>query len=163
MQRDERERHRIPLLQHHALEFYIGQFAPRQNTPRITRLANSRLYEWGKVPAAPELVLDAEAALCTKFAGPLRVDLSLEIECSALVGEVAWHDEEDEGDPKKECVDGQEGPVIEDDAGPADERGNDAKCGRQGGDNKLWSVAYTYDVCVLPYVEPCQKGKDECC
>ena len=112
MQRDERERHRIPLPQDHALVVHIEALAPRQDTPRITRLADSRLYERGEVPAAPELVLDAEAAVCTESARPLRVDFSFEIERAALVGEVAWHDEEDEGDPEKECVNGEEGAVI---------------------------------------------------
>ena len=77
-------------------------FCTWKDAPRITHLANGYFNERGEAPAASELVLYAEAALCAEVAGPLLVDLSFEVECVALVGEVPGHDEEDESDPQLE-------------------------------------------------------------
>lgn len=142
---------------------HIRELAPGKNASSIARLTDRRLDERGEVPAAPELILDTEATLCAEVSGPLGVDFSFEVERAAFVGEVAWHDEEDESDPEKECVDGEEGAVVEENAGPPDEGGDDADRGGEGGDDEFGSVACTHDIGVLPDVEPRQEGKDERC
>ena len=129
---DERKRDRVPLLQHDTLVPYVRELAPGERAPRITRLADRRLYKRREVPAAPELVLDAKSPVGAEVPGPLGVDLAFEVECAALVGEVAGNNEEDEGDPEEEGVDGEEGAVVEEDASPSDEGGEDTEDGCKG-------------------------------
>lgn len=108
-----RENDRIPSAQHHPLKLQIMQLASWQYTPRVTRLRDSRFDKGGKVSAALELVLYAEAALGAEIPRPLGVNFTFKVEGMSFVCKVTRENEEDEGDPKKEGVDGEEGSVVE--------------------------------------------------
>lgn len=159
--RDEREDDGVPALEDDALKVDVRALAPGEDAPRVARLADGRLDKGVEVAAAVELVLDAQAAVEAEVAGPLGVDLALEVECALLVGDVAWGDEEGEADPEEEGVDGEEGAVVEEDAGPADDGGDDGEGCGDGGDNELGLVADADDVGVVPDVEVDEEGGDE--
>jgi hypothetical protein len=86
---------------------------------------------------------------------PLGVDFAFEVECPAFEGDVARDDEEGEADPEHEGVDSEEGAVIEEEAGPADQGCDDTNRGRDGGGNELRAVADADDVGMFPDIEPC--------
>lgn len=67
--------------------------------------------------------MDSHPVFCTKVAAPLSVNLALEIQPAAPVGDIAWYNEERKGDPCQEGVYGQERTIVEKDASPTDERG----------------------------------------
>ena len=151
---DDAEDDGVPVLEDVALELEVRALAAGQHAARIARLADRRLDERVEVAAALKLVLNAQTAAQAEVAGPLGVDLALEVERALLVSDVAGRDEQREADPEEERVPGEESAVVEDDAGPADEGGEDAKRGSGGADDELGSVTDTDDVCMVPDVEP---------
>lgn len=108
-----------------------------------------------------QLVLDAHAPVEPELAGPLLVDLALEIKRASFIGDVPRRDEEGEADPGEQAVDREEGTIIEEDARPSDERGEDAQGGGERGNDELGLVADTDDVGFLPDVEPEEKAGDK--
>lgn len=62
----------------------------------------------------------------TKISTPLRVQLSFQIERPLFVGEVTRRDNKTQTNPEEDVVDGQERSVVENDAGKADEGGEDS-------------------------------------
>lgn len=155
------EHGRVPPLQYQPLELYVRPFAPRQQRARVARLRDGGLDERVEVPAAVELVLHAQAAVEPEVARPLRVHFSLEVERALLVGDVPRGDEQREADPEEEGVDGEEGAVVEQDAGPADERGEHGERGGDRRDDELGAVPDADDVGVRPDVEVDEEGRDE--
>ena len=120
MHGDDGEHGRIPLPQHPPLKPQVVKLTPRQHAARITRLAHSRLDERAEISTAAQLVLEPQSTIRTEVAGPLRVDLTFEVERVPLVGEVSGDEEEDEGDPEEEGVYGQKGAVVHHEPGPAE-------------------------------------------
>ena len=135
--------------------------ASGENRARIARLTDSSLDERTEITTTFELVLDSQPPFCAEVAGPLGVDLALEIECSAFVGDVPGSDEEGETYPEHECEYGEERTVVEEDAGPSDDGCEDTEGCSQCGEDELGAVAHAYDVSVGPDVEPCKKAEDE--
>jgi len=158
---DEDENCVVPSLEDEALKLQVWQLASGQDTPGVTRLADGGFYEWGKITAALELVLDAHATFGPEFLGPLVTDLSLEVESAPLVGNVSGNDHESKCDPGEERVPCEEAAIIEEDAGPAHDGGKDTDGGSEGGDNEFWPVAYADDVGMLPDIEPGKETDDE--
>ncbi|KAG6877717.1 hypothetical protein C0993_004654 [Termitomyces sp. T159_Od127] len=159
--RHKRKRDREPARQRHALEIEVRLLAPGEHAARVTRLRDRGLDERGEVPAARELVLHARTAGDAERAGPLCVELTAEVECLPAVTGVPRCDEEGEDEPEGEGVDGEERAVVEDYAGPAEERGEDAGGGGDGGDYELGAVADADYVGVVPNVEPGEQAEDE--
>ncbi|KAJ7721788.1 hypothetical protein B0H16DRAFT_1738072 [Mycena metata] len=112
MHRHQPKTNDIPPRQRLLLKLQKLLLAPRQYTPRITRRADRRLHERAEVPAAAEHGLNGEAAGGAELLGPLLVDLGLEVEGAALVGDVPRDDEQAEGDSEEEGVDGEEGRLF---------------------------------------------------
>jgi hypothetical protein len=113
MKRYDRERDLVPLAKHDLFEIEISMLAPGEDAPCITSLANGRLDKGAKVSAALQTVLYAQATLITELAGPLGIDLSLEVKRAPAISDVTWNDEQREADPEKEGVDGEERAVVE--------------------------------------------------
>lgn len=158
---DDSECDGIPAREHELLELEIMLLAPRKDAAGITRLTDGSLDERTEITTAFELVLDPQSSLRTEVAGPLGVDLALEVECPALVGDVAGGDEEGKAEPEHECENGEERTVVEQDAGPSDEGCEDTEGGGHGGEDELGAVANTDDVSVGPDVEPCKEAEDK--
>ena len=148
-------------LEDEALELEVGGFAPGEDAACEARLADRRLDERVEVATAAELVLDAQTAGDAEGAGPLGVDLALEVERAHFVREIPGDEDEDEGDPGEESVDGEEGAVVHEEADPADEGGEDARGGCERGEGQLGVVARADDVRVCPDVEPCEEAEYE--
>lgn len=91
----------------------------------------------------------------------MGVQFSFKVECPLFVGHVAWRDEQCEADPEEEAVDGEEGAIVEEDAGPTDERRENAESGCDGGNDQLGVVSNTDDIGVVPDVEPDEKAGDK--
>lgn len=161
LRRHEREHNGVPPLQHRFLKVDVRAFAAGQDAACVARLAAGCLDERVEVPTALELVLDPEASVDADDLAPLRVDLALEVEGAFLVGDVARGDEQRKDHPEEEAVDGEEGAVVEEDAGPADEAGEQREAGGGGGDDQLRAVPDADDVCVGPDVEPDEEAGDE--
>lgn len=123
---DDGEGDDVPAFEHRLLELEVVVLAARQDAARIAGLAGSGLNEGREVAAAVELVLDAQTTGEPEHARPLRVDLALQVERAALVREVARGGDHGEHDPEQNVVDGEEATVVEEDAGPAEEGGDDA-------------------------------------
>jgi hypothetical protein len=70
------------------------------------------------------------------------------------VGEVPRRDEEGEGEPEEEAVEGEDETVIEHDARPAKDGGEDRDGSGEGGEDELWAIGDADNVCVLENVEP---------
>lgn len=113
VERDEGEGDGVPPAEDEALELEVSFLAPREDRAGVACLRDGRFDERAEIAAAVELVLDAEAAVGAEGAGPLGVDLALEVERATLVCDVAGGDEEGEADPKQEGKDGEEGAVVE--------------------------------------------------
>ena len=151
----------VPPLEDKTLEFNVWRLAARQDATREACLANGRLDEGAEVSTAAELVLDTQAAVDAKGAGPLSIDLALEIESALLVGDVTRCNEQRKTNPEQEGVPRKEGTVIEQDSGPADERCKYGERGRGCADDEFGRVADTDDVSVGPNVEPDEEAGDE--
>ena len=160
---DDTEDDGVPCGQDVLLETNIRAFASCEDAPGITGLRSGGFDEGVKVTTAFELVLDPKTTLCAEIPRPLRVDFTLQVEGAFLVSDVAGSDEEGETDPEEETVDGEEGSVVEEDAGPADEGGEDAETGCDGGDDEFRFVADADDVSVCPDVEPDEKTGYQSC
>ena len=159
--RYEYENGRIPSLEHKTLKLHVRQLASGQDTPRIARLADGGLDERGKVAATIKLILDTHAAFCAEFLGPLGIDLALEVEAALFVGNITGSDQEGECDPGEEGVPCEEATVVEEDASPANDRGEDADRRCEGGKDKLLAVSGADDIGVLPDVEPGKETNDK--
>ena len=61
-------------------------------------------------------VLDSDSSIQAEISTPLSVDLALQIECLLLVGNVTRCDNQSEAEPKKERVESQKGPVVQQNA-----------------------------------------------
>ena len=153
----------VPTFEYRALEVEVRGLAARQDAARKARLADGCLDERAEKATAVELILNAPTARNAERARPLGVDLTLEVEGTLLIGDVAGRNEDGEADPEKESVPGEEGTIVEDDAGPADERGEHSKRGSGRGDDKLGRVADTNDVGVVPEVKPDKEAGDQPC
>ena len=90
----------------------------------------------------------------------MGVDLALEVECASFVGDVTWDDEHSEAEPEEESEYGEEGAVVEEDTGPADEGGDDTDGGGESGEDEFWAVTDANDICVGPDVEPGEETED---
>lgn len=66
-------------------------------------------------------VLDTETTCRTKIAGPLRINLPLEIVGTLFIRHITRSDHETETDPEKQRVDCEEGSIVQDDPAVADE------------------------------------------
>lgn len=161
--RDDGEHDGVPPLEDGLLPLDVRALASGQDAAGVARLAAGRFYEGVEVPAALQLVLDAQTAVDADDLTPLGVDLAFQVERAFLVRDVAGRDEEGEDDPEEEGVDGEERAVVEEDAGPADEGREDAERGGDGGDDQLGAVADADDVGVGPDVEPDEEAGDEAC
>jgi hypothetical protein len=157
----EPERDDVPALERLALELEERVLAAGERAARVARLAHARFGERRVVAAAAQSVLNAQAAVGAEIAGPHLVQLALERERAELVCDVAGRDEEAKDDPEKESVDGEEGAVVEEDTGPADERSKDAERGGERGYDQLGPIRNPDDVRVVPDVEPGEEGEDE--
>jgi hypothetical protein len=160
VERDEREGHGIPSLEHEALMDKVCTFATWQDAASIACLADGSFDEWAEIAAATEFILNAKSARITQIPRPLRVDFSFEVECTPPVCHVARNDEKTKAYPEKECVDAEERAIVEENTGPTDKGRCDAKYGCEGGDDKFGPVADSDDVGVSPYVEPSQQTED---
>jgi len=105
--------------------------------------------------------LYACTAILAELLTPLCVDFTFEVECAAFIGEVARSDEECEGDPAEEGVDGKEGTVVEEDTSPPNKGGDEPDGGGDSGDDEFWAVADADNVCMRPDVEPGEEAEDE--
>ena len=156
---DERKGNGIPSLEDEALMDEVCAFASRQGATSITCLADGSLDKGAKIAAAAKFILYAKSSRVAQIPRPLRVDLAFEIERAPLVCHVAGNDKEAKAYPEKECVDCEEGAIVEEDAGPANEGGDDAKRGGEGGDDEFGPVTDPDDVCISPNVKPGQQAK----
>lgn len=161
LQRDDREHYRIPTLKNDTLEIDIRQLASRKQTASIASLTNGRLNEGVEVTAAVKLVLDAKTTVETEVARPLGVDLALEVECALLVCDVPRGDEQGEANPEEERVYGKECTVVEENAGPADERREHGKRSGNRRDDELWLISNTDYIRMVPHVEVNEKSRNE--
>ena len=159
MEWDERKGNGIPSLEDEALVDEVCAFASRQGATSITRLADRSLDKGAEIAAATKLILYAKSSRIAQIPRPLRVDLAFEVECAPLVCHVAGNDKKAKAYPEKECVDCEEGAIVEEDAGPANEGGDDAKRGGEGGYDEFGPVTDPDDVCISPYVKPGQQAK----
>lgn len=157
----ERKYGRVPPPQGRALEPEVRRLAPRQHAARVARLAHGRLDERREVPAAVQHVLHAQAAREPERLAPLLVELALEVERAPLVRDVARRDEQREARPGEHAVEREERAVVEQDAGPPDERGEHAERGRERGDDELGLVPDAHDVRLAPDVEPQREADDQ--
>ena len=153
----------VPPLEHEALKVHVGTLAPRKHGARVAHLRDGGLDERGEEAAAAELVLYAEPVGDAKAVAPLVVDLAIEIEVASLEGGVARNDEEGETYPEEEGVYGEEGTVVKEDAGPADDRGDGSESSSDGRDDKLRAVTHSDDVGMFPDVEPRAEKKYHGC
>ena len=55
----------------------------------------------------------------------------------SFVGDVAWGDNECKSDPEEEGPNGKEAAIVEKDSGPADDAGEEAEGGGEGGEDEL--------------------------
>jgi hypothetical protein len=157
---DKREGNSIPSLKDDALEPQVWALAAREDAAGVACLADGGFDKWTEVTTATEFVLYAKPSLFSETARPLKVYLALQIEGAPLECDVPWNYKQGKADPKQERVDGKERTIIEQDSGPPNEGSDEAGCSRQGGDNELWSIPNTDDVCVQPDVEPRQQTDD---
>lgn len=162
MHGDDQECHYVPTFEHQGLEGQVRAFATREDAPGITHLCDCRFHERREVPTARELGLYPCAPRLAEHLRPLSIDLALEIERVLLVGDIAWGNEQTEGYPHKEGVNGEEGAVVEEDAGPPDKGCEDAEARCNSGEDELRAVAYAYNVGVLPDIEPGEEAEDKC-
>ena len=88
------------------------------------------------------------------------VQFSFQVECPLLVGHVTRGDQQGEANPKEEAVDGKEGAIVEENAGPTDDGRENTESGRNGGDDQFGMVSNTNDISVVPDVEPDEKAGD---
>ena len=161
MQRHHGKNRLVPYLQHLPLIGDIQCLASRKEAPRIACLADGRLHERTEVPTAPQLVLYPQPAVRAEVPGPLGIDFAFDVELAALVGDVPGQDEENEDNPEEKRVYGKEGAIVEEQAGPTDERGENAQTRAHGGDDQLGPVTDPNDVSILPDVEPGEETHDE--
>ena len=98
-------------------------------------MGDCSLDERGEKATTIELILNTKPFTEAKILPPLRVDLAVEIEIATLEGHIPRSYEEGEAYPKEEGVHGEEGAVVKEDAGPADNRRDDAKGSSDGGDD----------------------------
>ena len=63
----------------------------------------------------------------------MSVDLPLEVKRSLFIRKVTRDEEEDEDDPEEESVHSEEGSVVKENPGPADERGEDSNAACESG------------------------------
>jgi hypothetical protein len=124
-------------------------------------LRNCSLDERGEKAATIKLILNTKPLGDVKFPRPLRVDLAVEIEIAPPEGHITRNYEEGETYPKEECVHGEEGAVVKEDASPANNGRDDAEGSGDSGDDKFAAVSYSDDVGMLPDVKPSAKHK--CC
>lgn len=91
-----------------------------------------------RVPVTTHGILDAQTPVRPEIPTPLRVDLPFEVERPLLVCHVSGRDDECETDPEEQGVDGEEGAVVEEDTGVANQTGeHDNSCG----DGGHWSAS----------------------
>lgn len=81
-------------------------------------------------------ILDPPPRSIIQIPTPLIIDLALQIERALLVRHVPRCRDQSQADPEHECIHGKEGPVVEYDAGVADEGSEGAKDCCDGG---YWS------------------------
>lgn len=91
----------------------------------------------------------------------MGIDFAFDVELAALVGDIPGQDKENKDDPEEKRVSGEEGAIVEEQAGPTDEGGKDAQTRTHGGDDQLGAVTDPNDVSVLPDVEPGEETHDE--
>lgn len=106
-----------------SFQFEILVFAPGEITSSITKWTLGRFDIWRKVSTASKRVLDPQSTVCTQISRPLEVDLSFQVESLLLVSHVSRSDGQGEAEPEEERVDGKESPVVEDNPGVSDDRG----------------------------------------
>jgi len=149
-----RKDRRIPLPQDPPLILHIPKLTPRQYTPRITRLAQRSLNVRRKVPTAPQLILHDQPPVCTEPPRPLRVDLALQIKRPSFIRHISRDQHQRKDHPEEEGVRREEGAVVEQDAGPAEEGGEEAGGACEGGEDEFGAVAGADDGSVGGDVEP---------
>lgn len=126
-------------------------------------MRNCGLDERGEKPATIELILDTKPIADVELATPLRVDFAVEIEIPPLEGYIPRNYEEGEAYPKEKGVNGEEGAIVKEDAGPADDGRYNAKASSDRGGDEFVAVAYSDDVGTFPDVKPSAKQKDGAC
>jgi hypothetical protein len=117
----------------------------------------------GEKAATAQLILDTKPLIDAKFATPLKVDLAVKVEITALEGDVPRDYEEGKTYPKEEGVHREEGTVVKKDAGPTDDRSNDTETSGNGGEDELGAVAYPNNVGTCPDVKPRAKQEYDAC
>lgn len=126
-------------------------------------MRNCGLNERREKPATIELILNTKPIADTKVTTPLRVDFAVEIEIPPLEGHIPRNYEEGEAYPKEERVNGEEGAIVKEDAGPANYRRDNAKASGDRGGDEFAAVANSDDIGMFPNVKPSAKQKDGAC
>lgn len=126
-------------------------------------MRNRGLNERGEKPATIELILDTKPIADPKVTTPLSIDFAVEIKIPPLEGHIPRNYEEAEAYPKEERVNGEEGAIVKEDAGPANYRRDNAKASSDRGGDEFAAVAYSDDVGMFPDVKPSAKQKGGAC
>jgi hypothetical protein len=138
VRRDDRERGNVPVLEYFTFEFQVARFAAGEGGTGVACVGGGCLDEGGEVAAAVELgsvsddsthtyggqthlVLNPQSTLQAQNPTPLRVDFSLEVESMLLVRQIPRCNDQRKACPKEDIVCSEESPIVEDDAGEAQE------------------------------------------
>jgi hypothetical protein len=150
-----------PPFKDRSLEIEISVLAAGKDAPRIACLTDGRFDERTEVPTASETVLYAQTTCVAKVTGPLGVNLAFEVKCTPTISQVSGYDEQGETYPKKESVNCEEGAVVEEDAGPTDERGDYTEGSGEGRKDEFRSISNAYNIGVGPCIEPGQETEND--
>ena len=91
----------------------------------------------------------------------MGVELALEVEGALFVGDITRNDQEGECDPCEEGVPSEEAAVVEEDASPANDGGENADRSSEGREDELLAVASVDDIGVVPDIEPGKETNDK--
>jgi hypothetical protein len=125
-------------------------------------LRDGGLDEWGEETTTFELILDTKPFIDAKST-PLRVDLAVKVEVAPLEGEVPRNYEKAKTYPEEEGIHRKERTIIEENAGPTDDRSDDTETGGDGGEGELCVVANPDDIGMLPDIKPRAEKKYGAC
>ena len=93
---------------------------------------------------------------------PLSIDLAFQVECASFIGDISRDNEENKGNPEKECVDCQKRTVVHEDTSPAYESRENSNASSQRRYNQLRAITNTDNVGMSPNVEPRQETENKC-
>jgi hypothetical protein len=125
-------------------------------------LRDGGLDEWGEKTTTFKLILDTKPFINAKST-PLRVDLAVKVEVAPLEGEVPRNYEKAKTYPEEEGVHRKERTIVEENAGPTDDRSDDTETGGDGGEDEFCVVANPDDIGMLPDIKPRAEKKYGAC